>query len=119
MKTHIILLLTIMLLSCKSKVEKIKPMVEPITESIYASGIIKSKNQYNAYATVNGIIEYIYLHEGDKVHIGTPILSIANQTQELNRENAALNAKFSDFNANKGKLNDALLKGTLATTGWY
>ena len=40
------------IISCKSKVEKIKPSIESISESIYASGIIKSKNQYQAFATV-------------------------------------------------------------------
>ena len=50
-----------LIFSCKSKVEKIKPTVESISESIYASGIIKSKNQYQAFATVNGIIENIFV----------------------------------------------------------
>ena len=49
--------LILFLFACKSKVEKIKPTIEPISESIYASGIIKSENQYKAFASVNGIVE--------------------------------------------------------------
>jgi HlyD family secretion protein len=93
--------------SCKSKVESTKPTIESISESIYASGIIKSKNQYEAYATVNGVIENLFVTEGDTVKKGTPILSIYNDTQELNKENAQLSASFSDFNANQGRLNEA------------
>lgn len=106
--------LLLFLFSCKSKVEKIKPTIEPISESIYASGIIKSENQYQAYASVNGIVENVYVSEGDSVKIGTPILSISNEAQKLNKENAELAAAFSDINANQGKLNDAQLAVDLA-----
>ncbi len=104
----------LLLFACKSKVEKIKPTIESISESIYASGIIKSENQYQAYASVNGIVENVYLSEGDSVKIGTPILSISNEAQKLNKENAELSAAFSDINANQGKLNDAQLAVDLA-----
>jgi HlyD family secretion protein len=93
--------------ACKSKVEKIKPVVASISESIYASGIIKSKNQYEAFVTVNGNIDKIFVHEGDTIQKGMAILSIANRTQQLNKENAELSAEFADVSANQGKLNDA------------
>jgi multidrug resistance efflux pump len=48
------------------------------------------------------------------VKIGTPILSISNEAQKLNKENAELAAAFSDINANQGKLNDAQLAVDLA-----
>jgi multidrug efflux pump subunit AcrA (membrane-fusion protein) len=99
-------IIPLLLFSCKDKVEKIKPTVESISESIYASGIAKSKNQYQAYATVNGIIENIFVTEGDSVKKGDPILSISNETQRLNKENAELSAQFADVNANQGKLNE-------------
>ena len=94
------------LFACKDKVEKIKPTEESISESIYASGIAKSKNQYQAFAIVNGIIENIFVTEGDSVKKGDPILSISNETQKLNKENAELAAQFADVNANQGKLNE-------------
>lgn len=94
------------LLACKDKVEKTKPTEESISESIYASGIAKSKNQYQAFAIVNGIIENIFVTEGDSVKKGDPILSISNETQKLNKENAELAAQFADVNANQGKLNE-------------
>lgn len=96
----------ICLIGCKSKVETIHPTFESISESIYASGTAKSKNQYQAFASVNGIIEHIFVTEGDTVKKGDPILSIFNETQILNKENAELSAQFASLNANQGKLNE-------------
>jgi RND family efflux transporter MFP subunit len=90
-------------------VESIKPTIDDISESIYASGIVKSKNQYQAFASANGIVEEVFVSEGDLVKKGTPILSISNETQKLNRDNAKLAADFTDFNSNKEKLNEASL----------
>jgi multidrug efflux pump subunit AcrA (membrane-fusion protein) len=103
------LLLALFLLSCKSKKETIKPSIENISSSIYASGIIKSKNQYQVFGTVNGIITEVFITEGDMVKKGTPLFAIENETQKLNKENAELAAQFSDSYANESKLNDAKL----------
>jgi HlyD family secretion protein len=110
------LLLTplLLLFSCGGKVETLRPITAKISESIYASGTIKSKNQYQAFATVNGIIEKVYVSEGDTVNSGQNILLISNETQRLNRENAQLSASFSDAQANQGKLNEAKLFAELA-----
>lgn len=40
--------------SCRSAQEKIYPVEGAITESVYASGIIRSDGQYQAFAAVNG-----------------------------------------------------------------
>lgn len=101
------LFLLLVIVSCKEKTEKIKAERSSITESIYASGIVKSKDQYQAFATVNGIINEIYVTEGDTIKKGTPILSISNEAQKWNKENAELLAQYSDFNNNQDKLNEA------------
>lgn len=101
------LVFALLLSSCTPGVQKTKPTIESISESVYASGIVKSNDQYEAYATVNGIIDRIYVSEGDYIKKGSPILSISNETQRLNKENAALTAAFSDIGANKEKLNQA------------
>jgi HlyD family secretion protein len=106
---YLIIFFVAFLFACKKKQEKISPTTASITESIYASGLIKSKNQYQAFSTVNGIIETVYVSEGDTVQKEDPLFAISNETQQLNKENAELSAKFSDFNNNQGKLNDAKL----------
>ena len=103
----VIIFISISFSSCFHKIQKVKPTVESISESIYASGVVKSKNQYQAFATVSGVINGIFVSEGDTVKKGSPILAISSEIQRLNKENAALNASFTDFQANQGKLNEA------------
>jgi hypothetical protein len=47
---------SILLYSCKKKQEHISPIEEKITESVYASGVVKSNHQYQVFSTTNGII---------------------------------------------------------------
>jgi len=101
--------LTIFLFACKNKKETIKPSMENISSSIYASGLIKSNNQYQVFGTVNGIISQVYVTEGDLVKKGQPLFAIENETQKLNKENAELAARYSDSYANESKLSDAKL----------
>jgi HlyD family secretion protein len=109
----------LLLNSCGDKKESITPTIQPITESVYASGTVKSKNQYQVFPNVSGIIDVIFVKEGDTVKAGQPILKIYNMVQELNKENAELSAAYSDFNSNKGKLNDAFLSIGLAKDKMY
>lgn len=104
-----LVIIAISVLSCKSKKETTHPTIENISSSIYASGLMKSKNQYQAFATVNGIINEVFVKEGDIVKKGSPLFAIVNETQKLNKQNAELAAEFSDFNANESKLKDARL----------
>ncbi len=102
------------LYSCKNDSGKIKPTIETISESVYASGIVKSKNQYQVFASTSGLIENIYTSEGDSVSPGTPILSIANETSRLSTENARLAANYANVDANSQKLNELKLAIDLA-----
>src|SRR6187401_741200 len=93
-------------ISCKKKIETTHPQRENITESVYASGIVKSKDKYQVFATINGIIQKIYVQEGDTIKKGAPLFSILNETSKLVRENAQLAAQLADYNANAGRLNE-------------
>lgn len=114
----LLFIFTVFLFSCKSKNETIKPSESAISESIYASGLLKSENQYQVFAPVSGIINQIFVKEGDPIKKNGAILSIANETQQLNKENAALAAKFADVEANKGKLNEAKLFVAFSKNKW-
>lgn len=109
MKRLTLLCLPLFFLACKDNVTGINPTVASISESIYASGNLKSKNQYEAFAPVSGIIDSVYVSEGDIVKKGEPIISISNKVQHLNEENAALAAALADLPANRGKLKEAKL----------
>ena len=98
-----------LLIACKGDGEKIRPSLEPISESIYASGIVKSVNQYEAYSPVSGIIDCVYVTEGTLISKGSPILSVSGKVQRLNEENAQLAAAFSSVHTNEEKLKEAKL----------
>lgn len=115
MKPLCALLLSLVFIpACKKTIETISPVRENITESVYASGILKSKNQYQVFASVNGLLQKIYVQEGDTVKKGTPLFSILNETSKLYRENAQLNAALADSRANEIKLNELKLNIDLA-----
>lgn len=92
--------------SCSEKIPTTSPTESAITESIYASGTIKSENQYSVFSKVNGIVEQVYVKAGDYVIKGSPILSIYNEAQRLTNENAKLNAEYYNFNSNVKQLNE-------------
>lgn len=116
MKLLISIPLLVILLSCHSEQTKIKPSVEDISESVYASGIVKSKNQYQVFSTVSGIVKEIYVEEGDLIKKGTPLMRIFNKTSALNMENAQLAADYARLSANKEKLDELKSAIELART---
>ena len=85
-----------------------------VTESVYASGIVKSDNQYQVYPAINGIIEKVLVEEGDTVNERTPLIYLRNEVSSLNQENAKLAAQYSDLKASKDKLDQALLDMAVA-----
>lgn len=97
----------ILFFSCVQKKETTRPVIENITESVYASGVIKSKNQYQVFANVTGIITKILVTENDLVKNGTPLLVVLDKSVILNRENATLAADYAEVSANKEKITDA------------
>jgi HlyD family secretion protein len=109
-----ILLLLSCFASCKSKQEKVKPIAEKITESVYASGIIKSNNQYKVFSTVNGVVAAILVKEGDVVKKGDAIMRLVNTNAQLNAENAVLAAGYTAANNNAEKLNELQIAANLA-----
>ena len=106
MKISIFLFSVLAILSCKSSNEKTSPVTESISESVYASGFVKSKNQYQVYSTVNGLIQEILVHEGDTVRKGSPLIRVKNEPSNLNAYNAKL-AADNALNSNTDKLSEA------------
>lgn len=107
MKRYFHLALVVLLsVSCKGEQEKIQPTVEDISESVYASGVVKSKDQYQVFPMVNGIIQQILVTEGDVVQKGDPLLRIDDEAARLGTENARLAADFARVSANEEKLNE-------------
>lgn len=101
-----LLLLPVFLASCSKKQETIHAEWMPVTESVYASGVVKGQNQYQVFAKVAGQIEQIYVNEGDAVKPGDPILKIASSTATISRDNASEAARFNARANNQDKLQE-------------
>jgi multidrug efflux pump subunit AcrA (membrane-fusion protein) len=100
------------LLSCKNKPETTQPVMGSITESVYASGVIKGLNQYQVFSSVNGLVDSILVSEGDLVKKGTPIIRLVSKTANLNAENAGLAAAYASLASNAERLDE--LKNTIS-----
>ena len=105
MRLLILILLPLIVFSgCKKKQESIQPVLGGITESVYASGIIKSQHQYQVFSTVSGTINEISATEGSFVKKGSPLFSITNVTSKLLTENAKLSAEYNSESNKTDKL---------------
>lgn len=95
-------ILLVLLWGCKNDRESIIVERSSITESVYASGIVKAKGQYQAFALVNGILKEVRVNEGDTVKTGDILFVIDNRGTALSAENAALAYELAMKNANAG-----------------
>jgi len=101
-----LVLLLFILACCSGKKEKIQPVVSDISESVYASGMVKSRDQHQVFPTVSGTIQQLLVTEGDVIEKGAPLLKIENETARLNTENARIAAEYSSVSANAAKLRE-------------
>lgn len=111
-------LIFILLFSCKPKVETAFPQRENLSESVYASGTIKARDQYQAFVNGTGFIKEILVKEGDLVEKGRPILVVFNESTKLNRESAELARAYADQKENQAKLKDLELAIGLAKSAY-
>jgi HlyD family secretion protein len=104
------------LTSCKSEQEQIKPTLTAVTESVYASGNIKSEDQYMVYASVSGILKQVLVTEGQLVKKGQPLFVVENKMPELNVENArlALDLAKENYQGGAARLKELELQISLA-----
>lgn len=110
----ILVYLTLFIFSCGTKNVPIQPEIENITEAVYASGIIKSKNQYQVFSKSIGILQTAFVKEGDLVKRGEALFQLNNDNARLTTDNARLTAANSAYTSNLDKLED--LKNIISAT---
>jgi HlyD family secretion protein len=75
------------------------PVSSPFESAIYANGIIESDqssgSNINAYPEVSGPITQVFVHEGQLVSAGTPLLAIDDSIQKAITEQLRLQAEAS------------------------
>jgi HlyD family secretion protein len=94
-------------MGCNNNKETTTPTRSNITESVYASGIVKSENQYEVFAQINGKVETIFVKEGDFVKKGQALFQLENVNTKFSAANAAITALANDYQRNNEKLIDA------------
>jgi multidrug efflux pump subunit AcrA (membrane-fusion protein) len=94
-------------IGCRNNPETTNPKSANIVEGVYASGIVKSENQYEVFTTSNGIVETIFVKEGELVEKGAPIFQIENINSTLSTENARLTSIVNDYTLNRDKVVEA------------
>jgi multidrug efflux pump subunit AcrA (membrane-fusion protein) len=88
-------LLLLFAVSCAQKEEGIKPEKTTLTESVYASVRVEPDNLYEVYAAVPGILDTLYVGEGDRVNQGQIIARVYSETSEIAQDNAQLNMELA------------------------
>lgn len=83
-------------ISCSDKkTEAIQPTVGDITQSVYASGVVKAVGQYTVFSTVNGILQKTKVSVGQYVNKGQLLFELEQEKANLNTENARLAYQLS------------------------
>jgi len=103
MRNYIIILISILTaitFSCSNKDSgEIKPNKGTITESVYASGIIKAEDQYTVLSSVSGVLQNTKVVVGQSITIGQPLFQIDSDKASLTTENARLAYQLSQENS--------------------
>lgn len=94
-KLFLVFLFSLFIASCRSKEEKIKPILTSISSSVYVSVTVQPDSLYQVFSSVNGILEANLVAEGDPVLRGTPIIQIVNTNPKLSSENALLSYRLA------------------------
>lgn len=84
--------------SCSRREDKVLPVRQQITESVYASVTIQPDSLYNAFAAVNGILDENFIEEGQLVKQGMVLHQVINSNPKLNTENARLSLDLAKKN---------------------
>ncbi len=93
LKATLYLFLIILFSACNNAVESTKPKLTQMTESVYASVTIQPDNFYTPYAARPGIIQKIYVEEGDAVSNGQLLMKVTASNQQILTDNAALSVE--------------------------
>jgi multidrug resistance efflux pump len=94
--------------ACNKSDEYIQPSNKELTESVYASGVVTTKNEYKVYAMTDGYISDLLVSEGAHVKAGEVLFNVYANAQQASlqaAQNALGNAKKNATN-NSAVLNE-------------
>ncbi len=89
----------LLLSGCADKRPSISATVGPITDAVYASGVLKARDQYQAFAAVNGLVAFVHVEAGDSVKKGDALFTIDDRASSLGSQRAELSVDLLRQNA--------------------
>ena len=120
MKLFCFILSLLFVQSCQKKENKILPIEQDLTESVYTSITIQPDSLYQVYSIVSGILDNIFVEEDDLVVKNDMLIQIINNTPKLNTENARLSLQLAKENySGSAAILEALKKEIEAATLTY
>ncbi len=90
LKSTFLLAIGFALFSCGEEKEKISPERGKMTEAVYASAEIYPVDMFQVYASRPGIVEGIFIDEGDSIFKGQTIAEITSEDVKINSDNARI-----------------------------
>jgi len=109
-----------LLAACGDDREATKPTIGPITESVYASGVVKAQGQYQVFPTTSGTVTNLLVSEGDTVKAGQALLRIDDRSSSATARNANAQLRLLEQNAqDKGPVLAQLREAVLQARDKY
>lgn len=97
------ILLLLFLGSCQSKEDMINPSVKPLMEAVYASGFVRSQNEYEVFSEGEGYVVEKLVNDGDVVKKGDVLFVLSadqsNARYQIAKQNAELAARNAHANS--------------------
>ncbi|MEP5255455.1 MAG: efflux RND transporter periplasmic adaptor subunit [Winogradskyella arenosi] len=95
-----------LIVACTNQRDNIQPKIQTLTASVYASAMVQPDSMYQVYAVVSGILDQVFVEEGDVVVKDQPLIQITNKTSKLNNDNAqyALELAKDNYSGNAAVL---------------
>ena len=110
MRLSIVLCVILSLLfnACSRNGEFVRPVEKSLMEAVYASGIVVSENEYQAFSQVDGYIAEKLVNDGDTVKKGDALFVIEADQQNARYRIAKENYELAqqNFNADSPILNE-------------
>ncbi len=96
--TSLVVLVMLVIASCKPNYNTIKPLRKNITQAVYASGKLYPQQRRMLASKIGGYVQQIYVKAGDTIIAGMPLLAIRSEISDLNVRNAQENLNLANNN---------------------
>ena len=92
----VVLLMAVLLWSCRETSTGFHPSIGPIVESVYASATVQPDSLYEVYSPRQGIIDDILVEEGQRVETGQLLAVLVNEVPALNSQRTSYNLQLAE-----------------------